>query len=249
MLHFFRQIRQKLIIQENVRKYLLYAVGEILLVVIGILIAVQVNLALENSRNEELRINLVDGLISEFEMNLAQLDTILVFYNDVISSGNDLVEIIEKRHSEIPERKIDSLLVVNSWLWTFDPINGVLKSSVSSGNIHLLKNDTLKVHLFAWNDRVFDAREEQLRALKHYEEWLLPVVEKHIPSANIADAIFGYDVPESSFSGDYRPMLFDPSFENSIVNRIVYTNDAILELDPLIEVNREILDLLKQEIN
>lgn len=43
MLHFLRQIRQKLILQDNIKKYLLYALGEILLVVIGILIALQIN--------------------------------------------------------------------------------------------------------------------------------------------------------------------------------------------------------------
>jgi hypothetical protein len=43
MLKFFRTIRKKLIEEYNVRKYLLYAIGEILLVVIGILIALQVN--------------------------------------------------------------------------------------------------------------------------------------------------------------------------------------------------------------
>jgi hypothetical protein len=36
MLQFYRTIRKKLIEQKNVRKYLLYSVGEILLVVIGI---------------------------------------------------------------------------------------------------------------------------------------------------------------------------------------------------------------------
>jgi hypothetical protein len=43
MLKFFRTIRKKLIEEDNVRKYLLYAIGEILLVVIGILIALQLN--------------------------------------------------------------------------------------------------------------------------------------------------------------------------------------------------------------
>ena len=43
MLRFFRNIRQKLIEQENIRKYFWYAIGEILLVMIGILLALQVN--------------------------------------------------------------------------------------------------------------------------------------------------------------------------------------------------------------
>lgn len=43
MLRFFRQLRKSLIEKKKVRTYLLYASGEILLVVIGILIALQVN--------------------------------------------------------------------------------------------------------------------------------------------------------------------------------------------------------------
>lgn len=43
MLIFFRKIRQKLIDESNLKRYLIYAVGEILLVAIGILIALQIN--------------------------------------------------------------------------------------------------------------------------------------------------------------------------------------------------------------
>ena len=43
MLRFFRKIRQRLITDNKFSKYLLYAVGEILLVVIGILVALQIN--------------------------------------------------------------------------------------------------------------------------------------------------------------------------------------------------------------
>ena len=43
MIKFFRTIRQKLLSEGNTGKYLKYAIGEILLVVIGILIALQVN--------------------------------------------------------------------------------------------------------------------------------------------------------------------------------------------------------------
>ncbi|MGF1671490.1 MAG: hypothetical protein ACFCU6_13655 [Balneolaceae bacterium] len=50
MLKFFRTIRQKLIEQENVRKYTLYAIGEILLVVIGNNCPVRDYLSVEKSR-------------------------------------------------------------------------------------------------------------------------------------------------------------------------------------------------------
>ncbi|MGB5318748.1 DUF6090 family protein [Eudoraea sp.] len=43
MIKFFRRIRQQLLKENNLSKYLLYAIGEIVLVVIGILIALQIN--------------------------------------------------------------------------------------------------------------------------------------------------------------------------------------------------------------
>jgi len=43
MLKFFRSIRKKQIEQDNIRKYLLYYIGEILLVLIGILIALKIH--------------------------------------------------------------------------------------------------------------------------------------------------------------------------------------------------------------
>jgi len=52
MIRFFRKIRQRLVIENKFSKYLLYAIGEIALVVIGIMIALNLNI-----RNEELKIH------------------------------------------------------------------------------------------------------------------------------------------------------------------------------------------------
>lgn len=68
MLKFFRRIRQKLINDSNLKKYLLYAIGEILLVMIGILLALQVNNwnlnRLDSIRNEKLLLRIEHELES-----------------------------------------------------------------------------------------------------------------------------------------------------------------------------------------
>ena len=43
MIKFFRKIRQNFLVENNVSKYMLYAIGEIVLVIIGILFALQIN--------------------------------------------------------------------------------------------------------------------------------------------------------------------------------------------------------------
>lgn len=83
MIKFFRKIRQKLLHQNRITQYLAYAIGEILLVVIGILIALQINNANEarKARLSEQAVlkNLVQDLRADslsFSENLASLTKI-----------------------------------------------------------------------------------------------------------------------------------------------------------------------------
>ena len=69
MLRFFRQIRQKLIKQQNVRKYIWYALGEILLVMIGILLALQINNWNEQRKQEEEAIRVMTDFANAIESN------------------------------------------------------------------------------------------------------------------------------------------------------------------------------------
>jgi len=69
MIKFFRKIRQKLLTENKFSKYLLYAIGEIVLVVIGILIALQINnwneLRKANNREHSLYQNILIDLENE----------------------------------------------------------------------------------------------------------------------------------------------------------------------------------------
>ena len=77
MLRFFRQIRQRLLTENRFSKYLLYAIGEIMLVVIGILIALQVDSW--NDAREEKRVegDLLLGLQNNLRLNINQLEDLI----------------------------------------------------------------------------------------------------------------------------------------------------------------------------
>ena len=82
MLKFFRKIRQKLLIENKFSKYLLYAIGEIVLVVIGILIALQINNRNEYKKERmeeknvllEIRNALSSDLENQFDYHLANCE-------------------------------------------------------------------------------------------------------------------------------------------------------------------------------
>ena len=78
MIKFFRKIRQKLLSENRLSKYLLYAIGEIVLVVIGILIAVQLNNWNESRKsfNDELKLysKLLTDLNASYSLTLNKIE-------------------------------------------------------------------------------------------------------------------------------------------------------------------------------
>ena len=86
MLRFFRQIRHRLFTDNKLSKYLLYAVGEILLVVIGILIALQVDNWRQERENKEKVKAILSDLMVELESNIAETTRVMKFYEQKDSS-------------------------------------------------------------------------------------------------------------------------------------------------------------------
>jgi len=76
MIKFFRKIRQKLLSENKFSKYLLYAIGEIILVVIGILIAIQLNNFNEKKKNENNGKQILAKLKQEINQDIVYLDSL-----------------------------------------------------------------------------------------------------------------------------------------------------------------------------
>lgn len=104
MIKFFRRIRQKLLQENRISKYLLYAIGEIVLVVIGILIALQIN----NWNERKNRVQLEKSLLKEIKENL-QVDLGDLRFNIKYDSTNRAATtlVLQQLESKIPY--IDSL--------------------------------------------------------------------------------------------------------------------------------------------
>ncbi|MFN2373106.1 MAG: DUF6090 family protein [Cyclonatronaceae bacterium] len=92
MLKFFRSIRKKLIEQDNLRKYLLYAIGEILLVVIGILIAVQINSWNQDRVNRSKEFEYLKGIHSDLNRQIESLNRTIEINERSISIVHGLLE-------------------------------------------------------------------------------------------------------------------------------------------------------------
>jgi hypothetical protein len=144
MLTFFRRIRKGLIEGGATSKYLLYAIGEIALVVIGILIALQIN-----NWNEDRKKNL--RLISHYQELRDELNYDLERWQDLISELNaiDSMGIYMRSFLDDQIESVDSVKLRRSFLSagfyaTFSISSVAYNNLVRSGDVHLIENKELK---------------------------------------------------------------------------------------------------------
>lgn len=74
MLRIFRNLRKQLLANNKVGAYLKYAVGEVILVVVGILIALQVNNWNENRKQRAKELHYLANLKNDLNLNIAEID-------------------------------------------------------------------------------------------------------------------------------------------------------------------------------
>jgi hypothetical protein len=147
MLRFFRNIRQKLAAENNVAKYLRYAVGEILLVVIGILIALQVNNWNEQRKQRATELHYLSNLKNDLNLNIAEIEKYIAVRNSRTASANIILEYFEgKPLTDFDEFNRNA---VNVYTWQkFFQIDNTFQELTNSGNLSIISNDSIKNNLF-----------------------------------------------------------------------------------------------------
>ena len=98
MIKFYRKIRQNLLMENKTGKYFKYAIGEIVLVVIGILIALQINNWNENRKKETLKNEYKTALINDYTKDTIQINARLLRNNLRIERINSIGDSIENGH-------------------------------------------------------------------------------------------------------------------------------------------------------
>lgn len=176
MIKFFGKIRQNLLLENKTGKpafaagrYLKYAIGEIVLVVIGILIALSIN----NWNNEKQerkteKINLI-ALQREFIQNKNILN-VVIERNTLNIDG--ATKMIESFKSGVSDTISEKTIAYNTYQAfgneiNFTPNTGVLSEIMSSGDLRLIQNQELKHKLAAFGSWIEKIKQQEGEVLTH----------------------------------------------------------------------------------
>ncbi|UKM66051.1 DUF6090 family protein [Flavobacteriaceae bacterium GSB9] len=136
MIKFFRKIRQNLLSEGKTTKYLKYAIGEIILVVIGILIALQLNSWGESKKNDTIRHQYYLQLIDELKENKIYIEEIIQKYSQNISTYNKVIYSLNSQ-SLTTDQIFNKYSLVNYEYQNIIFHTGTIESLISTGEIKL----------------------------------------------------------------------------------------------------------------
>ncbi|MGB5420146.1 DUF6090 family protein [Algibacter sp.] len=149
MIKFFRKIRQNLLSEGKTGKYFKYAIGEIVLVVIGILIALSINNWNESRKEENLKENYYQQLLSDFEIDNNFAKEKISYLQAEIKKIEDYNKIYAKPNLSITEI-FDSILKNNFSTSGLEYKTSTIETLINTGDIKIF-NPKLRGLLTQYN--------------------------------------------------------------------------------------------------
>lgn len=142
MIKFFRKIRHNLLSEGKTGKYFKYAIGEIILVVIGILIALQINNWNENRKVEKLEAQIYTELKSDLLQTRNDLNEAISNHKEIFKSSQQLItDIYEKKSNS---QSIYESLTRSSAEFQIIPKTSAFENLKNIG-LNTLSNDSLRI--------------------------------------------------------------------------------------------------------
>ncbi len=258
MLTFLRKIRKSLIESGSARKYLLYAIGEILLVMIGILLALQVNNWNERQKTRDLEIKYLKEIKEEINITKNEIQT---DHDRHVEAMRETINVRNQIINKLPlnDSLVQSLGIINADFQVY-PKTAAFDNLKSIG-LNIISNDTLRskiADLYQLRyQRIIDRGDNNPK----YDITIRiePYLYKHLvidPSHVIwSSTIYGTDEPYDFYwykIADYDRFLNDLDFANELQitmgernQKIVshYYNIYLIEnLSEVIDRELEIID-------
>lgn len=242
MLPFFRRIRKELADDNQALKYSRYAIGEIVLVVIGILIALQINNWNEERKDRKLELQLLKSFERSLEKDLSDMDSNIQTHQNGIRAANTILKIFE----EPGPRNIDSVSVLMSKVVmpTLFVYSTSAFETLKSKGVTLISNDSLR-------DQIIEVYDSRYRFFINNEKIHYDNLENMLAEVfpgRFEDS-YNYKINPPKFDGSMRPLDVDALADDSVFRYHLksFRNRLVILVDwQYAELRRRIVDLREE---
>lgn len=231
MIKFFRKIRQNLLMENKTGQYLKYAIGEIVLVMIGILLALQVSNWNQERKDRISERKLLDNIHRDFKKNKVSFDTIKVINYRSLASLDSMVALFPLNRDSLKittyfnyDKQIEGI--------TYNAYSSTVESVINSNSLQLIQDEELQQYLVSWKDVLQDFQEEETAFYKMMNDQYWP-----------------YIIEVFDYTGKDREMglagMSTIRYQNMVINRRNYLRGVIkaIEEEPIENHINEIIRL------
>ncbi len=255
MITFLRKIRQRLLVENKFTKYLFYAIGEIFLIVIGILFALQISNWNENKKGIKKEITFLKSLKDDIDFDISTLEERIKINETRIANTYSIFKILQTKN-ELSKKETLEFIDLHVILRTesyFIPEKGTINQIESGSHGNLIKNENLRKQIFRYysmNNRIENNNEKRLQLYQNSE------ITKHIMKKIFLSGDFGEQMFGSTFNHpriNIPNLKMDMEYFNAIAMKLGYTEhqnsiyiDIRTDAEKLIEfINEELLKITK----
>lgn len=244
MIKFFRNIRQQLLSKSRLRKYCIYAFGEIVLVMIGILLALQVN----NWNNKRIQNKkeaiYIENIHNQFLFNKSQLETVTLYHQKVYDNVTKILNLMPIDDKLTNMDSLSSYVSGTFYQYTFNPQQSTVNSLTNTSSFEILSNRTLRELLQNWEELFKDYQEEEISFQNYFHSSFLPYLKNHVSLLNHSNSANIFD--DRNITSNFLNSL---EFKNTMVLQRNYVHQIIggNEIKEVRHAINQIIELTRPE--
>ncbi|ADV51265.1 hypothetical protein Celal_4021 [Cellulophaga algicola DSM 14237] len=245
----FRKLRRNLIALGKVKSYIIYALGEIVLIVIGILIAWKIGDLNEIRKNNIVEQKVYESLNEELNTNLRILNGLVAEYPRAIVRLENTLNYVGYTEDKITQGTKDTIInVVDKEVSLLD---GAINSIINTTKFEFIDSADLKDLIIMYPNKIQNFKEQDAKIKLIVANRLKPVLEKYISLADMLpnndpkyDNIWKYGA-----KSDYVGLLSDKEYQNSIIDRMLQTQIQFDHAKSLRSKTKILINVLAEELD
>ena len=209
-------------------KYLKYAVGEIVLVVIGILIALSINNWNNNKTNSNESNEFNQRLLAEVNGNIDLATGKIKIIKRTLNSSKQILDLFNNQPNDANLTLLDSLIYNIIEGVEIEFITGTLSEGLNTGKVALIESNILKSKLYGLPSNIEYVGKWDKTFSTYLYQIFQPFLYENFNYRKMDNAFSSYDVGPSKFKNQHNKSLLESEhFENLINNQFFQSNSQL----------------------